>query len=39
MHYAVEVPTLNNWSDVFMITDLSVASVYGVVSKSLILIN
>ena len=38
MHYAVEVPKINYWSHVFIITDLCIL-VYGVVSKSLILIN
>jgi len=36
--YAVEVPTLNYCSHVFMITDLCRLA-YGVLSKSLILIN
>jgi len=38
MHYAVEVPKVNYWSHVFTITALCIR-VYGVVSKSLILIN
>ena len=40
MHYAVEVPTLNYWSHVFMITVLCVAYLcMEYVSKSLILLN